>query len=89
MFEVRFNTEEEGIKAIGWEPKAGDGVQCGEREARRRFDYLLAKGRAGKKVDGVIPYLVEVVDEDGTLMLGVTTAEDDEPTGVWARAKAA
>lgn len=89
LYQVRFNTKEEGVNPIGWEPKAGDGVQCSEREANRRFDHLVAKGRAGKKVDGVVPHLVEIVDEDGVLMKGITTDEGDEPTGAWVRAKAA
>jgi hypothetical protein len=89
MFEVRFTTREEGINAVAWEPKAGDGFLCFEAEARRRWDHLMAKGRKNRKVDGVVPYLVEVVDENGTVLLTCTTEKGDTPSGPWALAEAA
>lgn len=85
LFEVRFATREEGCSSIGWEPAPKDGFECSRREALRRWNHLLDAGLRGDAVEGVVPYLIEIIDEIGEVMLGISTEKDDALVGKWAR----
>ncbi len=90
MYEVRFATKTEGASLIGWEPKAGDGFACLKREAERRWNFLVMEGQAGRNVEGLVPWHVEIVDGTGKVMKAVTTGHVEETgaldnaTGPWA-----
>ena len=87
LYEVRFTSNREGAPTEGhaYEPRTGDGFAVSKREAMRRYNDLLSFGRESIHVDGAVPWCVEIVGEDGALMLHATTTADDEPTGKWAR----
>lgn len=98
LFEVRFATREEGIGSVAWEPVQGDGYQCGEREARRRRDHLIECSQRNEPVDGVVPWIIEVVELGERPQVVFTYGpaeiirddkgaplEHDEPNGIWAR----
>jgi hypothetical protein len=98
LYEVRFATKEEGIGSVAWEPKEGDGYQCGEREAKRRRDHLIGCSQRNEPVDGVVPWIIEVVAMEDPPRVVFTYGpgelvrddkgnplEHDEPGGEWAR----
>ena len=98
-FEVRFRGEsEKSLQA--WKPVPGVHFECEEGEAERRFDVLVSKGLNAIEVDGVIPYVVEVVEISYPVKNGQEcriptprywryAEEGCELMGVWAAAKAA
>ncbi len=86
LYEVRFAGKFEGVNANAWAPREGDDYQVGKREALRRRDHLIECSRKGEAVDGVVPDLVEVVDETGKVMFAITPTADETPSGAWAKA---
>lgn len=85
LYEVRFASKIEGLGTTAWAPVEGDDYVVSRREALRRFTTLVAAGKAGDTVDGVVPWLVEVVGENGEVLVGFTTEPGDALIGTLAR----
>jgi hypothetical protein len=92
MFETLFVVMMRGAneaKLLGWAPEAPEGTgepqyEVDSATAHSRLRFLLQEGRAGRSVDDVIPYQVEIVAaSNGALKLGRTT-EDEFDYGPWA-----
>lgn len=85
MFKVRFSTKEEGLReGLEWEPRDGDGFECSKREALRRFRHLVDAGRKQERVDGDVPFFVELVTDEGQLRLGTSGEDWGDFFGPWA-----
>lgn len=86
LYTVRFATIIEGLNTNAWAPAKGDDYEVGKREAERRMRTLVENAKTETPVDGVVPWLVEVVDENGVVMYSATPTEpEDEPVGKWAK----
>lgn len=59
FFEVQFRSENEKKLQTYW-PKDGR-IGCTLLEARQRHDDIVEAGEAGQTIDGVVPYVVEIV----------------------------
>ena len=59
FFEVQFRSENEKKLQTYW-PEGGR-IGCTAIEARQRHDDLVEAGEAKETIDGVVPYVVEVI----------------------------
>ena len=85
LFETRFSSKIEGLGTTAWAPVEGDDYQVTRREALRRFAFLVDQGRNGVPVDGVVPWLIEVVSKSGDVLVGFTMEPGDALIGTLAR----
>lgn len=69
MFVVKYR----GRVAEAWEyAPEGEGYECTAEQSRERFDLLLAMGREGRAVYGIVPTHVRI--EDTRISAGASVA---------------
>jgi hypothetical protein len=92
-YEVKFRGENEN-QLLGWKPSEAPTFECSAMEARVRYEELVRAGVEGNEVDGVVPYVVEIVEisyskcegEDrriGTPVLWQNAEQGAVPEGLW------